>query len=183
MVRAQSLGTHPLLVTSWYGCDVCQMMPFVQVAIVDPLADDGVVIQGQLPTSWYGERSSRLDAASDGTRVLVAEPGGLNLWDLATLADPVGPGTLAFPGAVTDQRVRIAWMANGRAWVGWQAADGEMVVPGPHLMQVSYSQVGMPLSSEGSVLLPAPVDTALEVGPVTVAATRSGLVIVAPACR
>lgn len=92
---------------------------------------------------------------------------------------------IQFLEANPNQTVRVAWMRDGRAWVGWESPNGVYYPEtGARLTQLSYLTMGgVGLTAHGDVPLPAPVETLYDNGTYAVATTVSGVHIIAPACQ
>jgi hypothetical protein len=168
----------------------CSPQPVMSVTIYDLADPAGTTPTPFVISTWHdGNMPARDRLATDGARILLGEPARVVLIDPLTVALPAQPQSLDLPYADTTRSVRVSWMANGRAWVGYDAdmitTDDVMPnrVPGSYLTQVAYGDGPTPLASEGEVRLPAAADSVFDARLYTVAATKAGVVVIAPACR
>jgi len=128
----------------------------------------------QMPTPDAIRFSERDAVAVDGGFVLAGHDGGADLYEPGAL---VPRASVALPGT---GRVRVPWMAGGRAWL---AAVGEQDnLPSDLLYEVAYDPAGN-VSIAGSLATPGAVRRVLDLGVATIVTVPSGVEVVRPACR
>ncbi|MBI5509346.1 MAG: hypothetical protein HY903_11390 [Deltaproteobacteria bacterium] len=165
---------------------VCYAAPFFQVSTYDVLSP------GAAPTSSFvvggvhdGGRPRRDRFATDGDTILLGEAQRAALYDPAGVTDLALAPAVSLSSADPSDPVRVLWMKDGRAWLGWNTGDPvtQDLLPGPQLTQVSYDLGAMSVTDAGGLPLPAPADSVVDLELYTVALTAAGVVVVAPACR
>jgi len=180
-VRAASTGAQIVATAPVGFCgDTAADAAALHVVVFDANAGgDPLLVATQLPVSATMAVPDLHRVAVDGTQGMVAEWTDVQLWDLLSTADPVGPRVLAIPEADPGTHVSIPWMAAGRAWVAWDAGI-DSIASGPYLTQVTY---GALLERDGDLLLEQPAEEVVDAGQVTLVTTRAGVHVVTPACR
>jgi hypothetical protein len=188
-VRAASGGGSVALATPVMG-DVAEWDALhVRLVAPQPLAPSGpcdvgcpggaVDVIGQLyiepGTNMQRPTPHRL--ASEGTLVLIGQPGEVALHAAVRLDDRAYPVVVNLPSADIPQ---VPWMADGRAWVDFLPAQD---APAPRrLQQMRCSSQEHTLEALGSVALGEEVLGFYDTGEVAVAATPTRLVFIGPSC-
>jgi hypothetical protein len=134
------------------------------------------------PRSYYS-------ANTDGTSLMSIVNGVVRLHPIGPLVsgtvgpkspDPL-PSVTLFENGLPQGNFDVLWMKDGRAWVGWMSAD--VVNPAYRLSEFRYDAQTHALSLEGSVKLNGYARAVTSAAGYTVAASRTEVVVVAPACR